>query len=88
LALLFWKIAFMTNVEILEQLKGLPVAERLKIVESTVHQLREDMERTTARDAGEINAQLTRAAEALLRDYSADRDLAAITTLDGEAFHA
>ena len=34
----------MTDREILEQLKKLPTPERLKIVESTVHQLREELE--------------------------------------------
>jgi len=67
----------MTNVEILEQLKNLPAADRLKIVESTVHQLREDMERSGAQGAEEANARLARAAEALLGDYSNDRELTA-----------
>jgi hypothetical protein len=73
----------MTNVEILQQLKRLPMAERLKIVESTVHHLRGDMERSTPQVVGEANGQLTRAAEALLDDYSTDRDLTGFTALDG-----
>ncbi len=78
----------MTNTEILEQLKNLPVAERLRIVESTVHELREDMERSCTSSAEETNGRLARAAEALLADYSKDRELTAFTILDGEVFHA
>jgi hypothetical protein len=78
----------MTNTEILDQLKSLPVAERLKIVESTVHELREDMEHSGAPSDEETNARLARAAEALLGDYSNDRELTAFTVLDGEVFHA
>jgi len=78
----------MTNTEILEQLKSLPAAERLRIVESTVHGLREDLERLGAQTGEETNARLARAAEALLADYSKDRELTAFTALDGEAFHA
>lgn len=78
----------MTNSEILEQLKHLPAAERLRIVESTVHELREDLERSGAQTGEGTNARLARAAQALLGDYSNDRELTAFTALDGEAFHA
>ena len=76
----------MTGIEILEQLKNLPPVERLKIVESTVHQLREDLERSGAQCAKDANAELTRAAEALLGDYTNDRELTAFTALDGEVW--
>jgi hypothetical protein len=69
----------MTDKEILEQLKNFPPAERLKIIESTVHQLREDLERSHSRGAEEANARLTRAAEALLGDYTEDKELTALT---------
>jgi len=78
----------MTNIEILEQLKNLSAAERLKIVEATVHQLREDLEGPGSQGVEEASARLARAAEALLGDYSNDRELTAFTALDGEAFHA
>jgi len=78
----------MTNSEFLEQLNSLPAAERLGIVESAVHELREDLERSGARVEEQTNARLARAAEALLADYSNDRELTAFTALDGEAFHA
>ena len=78
----------MTNAEILEQLKSLPAAERLGIVESAVRDLRADLERSGTRVEEETKARLARAAEALLADYSNDRELTAFTALDGEAFHA
>ena len=77
----------MTNSKILEQLKSLPAVERLGIVESAVHELREDLERSGVRAEEETNARLARAAEAMLADYSNDRELTALTALDGEAFH-
>jgi hypothetical protein len=67
----------MTNSEILEQLQRLPAAERLRIVEATVHELREDLERSGAQAEEETNARMKRAAEALLADYSNDRELTA-----------
>jgi transcription elongation GreA/GreB family factor len=78
----------MTHTELLEQLNSLPAAERLKIVESTVHELREDLERSSVQAREETSARLARAAEALLGDYSNDRELTALTALDSEAFHA
>ena len=77
----------MTNSEILEQLKNLSAAERLKIVETTVHQLREDLE-WSGGQGDEVNARLARAAQALLGDYVNDKELTAFTALDGEGFHA
>ena len=55
--------------------------------ESAVHELREDLERSGVRAEEETNARLARAAEAMLADYSNDRELTALTALDGEAFH-
>jgi CheY-like chemotaxis protein len=78
----------MTNLEILEQLKHLPAAERLKIIESAARQLCEDLEHPRVPGAEDADAKLARAAEALLADYSNDRELTAFTALDGEAFDA
>jgi len=74
----------MTDREILEQLKKLPTPERLKIVESTVHQLREELEGAVEQGAD----RLAQAAQALLADYASDSELTAFTHLDGEPFHA
>jgi len=74
----------MTDREILEQLKKLPTPERLKIVESTVHQLREELEGAVEQDAD----RLAQAAQALLADYASDSELTTFTDLDSEPFHA
>ena len=65
-----------------------PAADRLRIVESTVHQLREDLERFETPGLQERDARLARAAEALLADYSNDKELTAFTVLDAEEFRA
>jgi hypothetical protein len=74
----------MTDQEILEQLKKLPTAERLKIVETTVHELREELESA----AEKSNGRLAQAAQALLADYATDAELTSFTALDSEPFHA
>jgi len=74
----------MTDREILEQLKKLPTPERLKIVESTVHQLREELEGAVEQGAD----RLAQAAQALLADYASNSELTAFTGLDSEPFHA
>ena len=74
----------MTDREILEQLKKLPTPERLKIIESTVHQLREELEGAVEQGAD----RLAQAAQALLADYASDSELTAFTGLDSEPFHA
>ena len=74
----------MTDREILEQLKKLPTPERLKIVESTVHQLREELEGAVEQGAD----RLAQAAQALLADYASDSELSAFTVLGSEPFHA
>ena len=74
----------MTDREILEQLKKLPTPERLKIVESTVHQLREELEGAIEQNAD----RLAHAAQGLLADYASDSELSAFTVLGSEPFHA
>ena len=74
----------MTGREILEQLKKLPTAERLKIVESTVHELCQELEGAVE----ERDGRLTQAAQALLADYTSDSKLTTFTALDSEPFHA
>jgi hypothetical protein len=78
----------MTYVELLKHLNKLPAADRLSIVESTVHQLREELAPSSAANPEGNDALLARAAEALRADYSSDKDLTAFTALDGEPFHA
>jgi hypothetical protein len=78
----------MTNLEILEQLKMLPTAERLKIVESTVHELREELGDAQLPGAQVTGGRLAQAAQALLDDYTTDSELTAFTSLDSEPLHA
>ena len=78
----------MTDREILEQLKMLPTAERLKIVESAVHELREELAGAPLPRTEETDRRLARAAQALLADYASDAELTAFTVLDSEPFHA
>jgi hypothetical protein len=74
--------------EILEHLKCLPMTERLKIVESLAHQLREDLQLSSGQGSQKAGEKLARAAEALREDYLQDKELTTFTALDSEPFHA
>ena len=78
----------MTNQEILEQLKLLPTAERLRIVESTVHELCEELQDAELPRPEENGSRLAQAAQALAADYASDAELTAFTVLDSEPIHA
>jgi hypothetical protein len=74
--------------EILEHLKFLPKTERLKVIESLAHQLREDLQLSAVHGAKDTQEKLARAAMMLRDDYLGDKELTAFTALDGEPFHA
>jgi len=79
----------MTEREILEQIKKLPAAERLMVVEETLRSIREELDQIEKPMADtDLRRKLTAAAEALLLDYEPGGDLTAFTALDGEDFHA
>ncbi len=78
----------MTNVKILRPLKNLPPAERLKMVESTMRQLRQDLGEKVAPIGDDADARLAGAADALLDAYCHDRELTALADLDVEVFLA
>jgi hypothetical protein len=78
----------MTEAEILEQLKRLPKAQRLKVAESLLHQLRKDLETEGKTKVDPLEKRLARAAKSLRRDYATDGELTAFTVLDNEPFHA
>ncbi len=78
----------MTQAEILEQLKRLPKTQRLKLAESLLHQLREDLETEAKKKVEPLEKRLARAAKSLRRDYSTNPELTAFTALDNEPFHA
>ena len=78
----------MTNREILEELKRLPTADRLRIVEFTVHELREELTGESLPVTEKSDGRLAQAAQALLADYTSDSELTAFTALDSEPLHA
>jgi len=79
----------MTQMEILEELRKLPAAERLKIIEAALHFVREDLQQIEQPLVyTQSKQQLSLAAEALRPDYVASGELTAFTALDGEDFDA
>ena len=79
----------MIKKEIIESLLKLSVAERLMILDEIVHSIRKEFEENTSTsDKSDIKAQLLRASETLLKDYTEDRELTAFSSLDGEDFLA
>jgi hypothetical protein len=78
----------MTQAEILHELEKLPVLERLTVVETVLHLIRQDLQQEHAKAGSERNRQLAAAAEALLEDYASDEELTAFTALNGEDFYA
>ncbi len=79
----------MTQVNILEAFKNLTNAERLTIIETALHMIREDLQKVEqVRDQTEKERQLAEAAKALLPDYAPGGELTIFTVLDGEDFHA
>jgi hypothetical protein len=79
----------MTQREIIEQLKKLAPAQRLAIVEATLHSIRKELAATQEPAArSESERKLAEAAKALLPDYAQGGDLTSFTVLDGEDFHA
>ena len=78
----------MTRTDILEELGKLPADERLDIVETAVHQLREQLRNGRRDSAAERRERLSIAADALKTAYETDSELTAFTTLDRDDFHA
>jgi hypothetical protein len=78
----------MTRTDILEELGKLPADERLGIVETTLHQLREQFRAGRLDSAAERRERLSIAADALKTAYETDSELTAFTTLDRDDFHA
>ncbi|WP_161889832.1 hypothetical protein [Pontibacter russatus] len=67
----------MGTAEIIKEIKRLPMDKKLKIVEQTLKSIRET----------ESKNQLERAAAALCGDYTTDKELTALTSLDFEDFY-
>ncbi|MBF9253083.1 hypothetical protein I2I11_07250 [Pontibacter sp. 172403-2] len=67
----------MGMIEIIREIKRLPMDKRLRIVEQTLKSIRET----------ENKNQLRRAAIALYGDYATDKELTSLTSLDFEDFY-
>jgi hypothetical protein len=78
----------MTQTEILHELEKLPLLDRLTVVETVLHLIRQDLQQEHAEARSEKKRQLAAAAEALLADYTSDEELTAFTALNGEDFYA
>jgi len=78
----------MTKTDILEEIRKLPAEERLGIVESALHQLREQFLARGSDSRTERRERLSIAADALKTAYETDSELTAFTTLDSDDFHA
>ena len=72
----------MTTTEVINQLRYMTNAERLAIIESASRLVREQLEPVL----DEREQHLAAAAAALLPDYLHDKELTALTALDGEDF--
>jgi hypothetical protein len=75
----------MTTQEIIDEMKQLSNAERLAIVEETTRLIRQELASSVQEDT---KSRLAAAANALLLDYSSDKELTAFTILDSEDFSA
>jgi len=78
----------MTRTDVLDELSKLPADERLGIVETTLHQLREQFRSGRLDAAAERRERLSVAADALKTAYETDRELTAFMTLDRDDYHA
>ena len=67
----------MNTAEIIQEIKGLPVETRLRIVEQTLRSIRET----------ESRQQLEKAAEMLAADYGLGKELIVFTALDFNDFY-
>ena len=78
----------MTQKEILKELKRFSTRERLEIIETTLHLIRQELRLEKPGKRSRKSRSLSLAAKALLPDYLASGELTAFTVLDGEDFHA
>jgi len=67
----------MSAIDILTEIKRLPMSDQLMVAERTLHAVRIE----------EIRMRMREAAERLKHDYETDEELTAFTALDGEDFY-
>jgi len=77
----------MISREIVETLLKLSIAERLMVIDTLLHSVRNEFQKPEQMSTEERKRQLIQAAESLLSDYQSDKELTAFTSLDGEDFH-
>ncbi len=79
----------MSHSEVLEQIKKLPLKERLEVIDATIHLLRDELtQRVRPLTPEDRKRLLAQAADVLLHDYETDSELTSFNALDGEDFHA
>ncbi len=78
----------MTREAILEEIKKLPMTDRLAVMEASLHLIRLQLQQLESSQILEPRQQLVLAAETLLPDYVHGGELTAFTALDGEDFYA
>jgi hypothetical protein len=78
----------MSHMNILEELRKFPPAERLTIMEAALKQIRADLQQPGPLLRVNKKRALAIAADALYADYMTDKDLTVFTALDAEDFHA
>jgi len=78
----------MTSTQILDEIRKLPAAERLRVAETILREAQTPLRPLESEsDIQARQQQLCAAAEALLQDYLNDPELTAFTSLDGEEVH-
>lgn len=81
----------MTYTEILDAFNTLSLTERLTLMEAALQMIREELQQheqlQLPAERERQAQQLAAAANALLPDYTSDRELTSFTALDGEDFY-
>lgn len=67
----------MLSVDIIQEIKSLPLNKRFYIVEETIKSIKDD----------ELNRQMELAVNELYSDYTTDKELTTFTSLDFENFY-
>ena len=78
----------MVRVELLNEIRALPLSDQLEMLENIVRSVREKSLALPPSPCKATFVSLAEAAEALRSEYLKDPELTAFTALDGEDFHA
>ncbi len=79
----------MSQMEIIEEIRKLPIQDRVRVAEATIKLIGEDLvrRRRTIPDKEKIEQQMERAAELLKDDHAPGGELTEFTALDAEDFY-